>query len=533
MQAQVNTVGLLSYTPERSSDGYNLLYPHNQSNVYLLDNCGRIAHVWTDEGVVPGNSAYLTEEGNLVKTKRLTTSAVNDPIWAGGGGETVDVLDWDNNLIAQYDLNNDTYRLHHDVAVMPNGHVLMITWVNMPREDALAAGRNPDLMTQDKVWSESVIEWDPLLDSIVWQWNAWDHLIQDYDSNRANFGDVSQHPERIDLNYDEHDGHPDWLHFNAIDYNSALDQIMVSVPYFNEFWIIDHSTTTLEAASSTGGNSGKGGDILYRWGNPATYRHGTIEDKKLFFQHDTHWEDPRDANSRVVLFNNRLPSDISTGNSLDLPWNEATSNYMMQGDVYGPDDFERVVLHPDPSEIRSFSDGLSSTQILDNGNFLICSGRWGYTYEITPDDDIVWEYVTPFRSGSPASQGDELSINNNITFRLKRFSPDYPAFANRDLSPTEFLEVNPDTSFCNLVISSTVNPRYQGIDVYPNPTNGVVTLESEDRFREVFRIHDIYGREISNFLIDDKKIEIDLSSVASGIYFLSGVDGLISRLIKL
>ena len=37
---------------------------------------------------------------------------------------------------------------------------------------------------------------------IVWEWHAWDHLIQDFDSKRENYGDVTAHPERIDINAD-------------------------------------------------------------------------------------------------------------------------------------------------------------------------------------------------------------------------------------------------------------------------------------------------------------------------------------------
>ncbi|NNE26261.1 MAG: hypothetical protein HKN09_05420, partial [Saprospiraceae bacterium] len=77
-----NTVGLVSYDEEESYEGYNLLYPHNQGSVFLINNCGEVVQEWPDEEFVPGNVAYLAPDGKLVKCKRLPTSAVNDPIWA-------------------------------------------------------------------------------------------------------------------------------------------------------------------------------------------------------------------------------------------------------------------------------------------------------------------------------------------------------------------------------------------------------------------------------------------------------------------
>ena len=63
----------------------------------------------------------------------------------------------------------------------------------------------------------------------------------------------------------------------------------MSVCAFSEFWIIDHGTTTAQAAGHTGGRRGRGGDLLYRWGNPRAYRAGTKADRKLFAQHNAHW----------------------------------------------------------------------------------------------------------------------------------------------------------------------------------------------------------------------------------------------------
>ena len=74
------------------------------------------------------------------------------------------------------------------------------------------------------------------------------------------------------------------MHSNAVAFSAELDQVLLNVLEFSELWIIDHSTTSAEAAGHTGGKHGKGGDLIYRWGNPRAYRAGTVKDQKLFGQ---------------------------------------------------------------------------------------------------------------------------------------------------------------------------------------------------------------------------------------------------------
>lgn len=105
--------------------------------------------------------------------------------------------------------------------------------------------------------------------TIVWKWHFWDHLIQDYDATKLNYGVVAQHPELLDINVGSTSG--DWMHVNEISYDAEKDLIVFSSHNLDELYVIDHSTTTTESAGHTGGNYGKGGDILYRWGRPANY----------------------------------------------------------------------------------------------------------------------------------------------------------------------------------------------------------------------------------------------------------------------
>ena len=164
-----NTVGLLSYQPAKTYDGYNLLYPHNQPNVYLLDNCGEVVHVWEDDtDFRPGNTAYLLEDGRLVKTKRPAAVAGN-PIWAGGGGAIVEIRSWDNDLLWSFERNDEFERLHHDIAITPEETILMIVWENKTREEAIQAGRDSMLLPDNELWPDYILEVDPETDEIVWE----------------------------------------------------------------------------------------------------------------------------------------------------------------------------------------------------------------------------------------------------------------------------------------------------------------------------------------------------------------------------
>lgn len=519
-----NTVGLLSFDEDQTQEGYNLIFPHNQSTVFLLDNCGRVAHQWTDtDDWVPGNSAYLLENGNMVKCKRGTVP-INDPIWAGGGGQIVEVRSWENEILYQFERNDSLYRLHHDIAPMPNGNILMILWEYHSYEEAIAAGRDTAKLDQKKIWSEVIWEWNPRLDSIVWEWRAWDHLIQDYDADQANFGTVRNHPELIDLNYDEHNGHPDWLHINAIDYNPVLDQIILSVPYFNEAWIVDHSTTTAEAATNTGGQAGKGGDLLYRFGNPATYRQGTIEDKTLFFQHDVKWLDSK-ANEtdplfgQVSVYNNRVGNNLSTMGI----WNTlqtGTTEYLFENGRFGPIEFDQTIVHPD-SINRAASTGLSSAAILPNGNALLFAGRWGYGYEINPQGQVVWEYIVPLMGGNPVEQGSELNIGNNITFRMDRYFPDYPAFIGRDINATEFLELNPNPVNCAFIVDTEeLSTQSTLINIYPNPSFGTLNIETEEWTDVLLELYNLNGHLVQQERFIGLQKKWDISQLTQGMYIL-------------
>lgn len=516
-----NTIGLLSYEPNKSYEGYNLFYPNHQEKVFLVNNCGEIVHIWhDDEDFRPGNMAYLRDDGSLVKSKRHN-NATNDPLWAGGGGGIVEIQNWDNEVLWSFEQNNATQRLHHDIEPMPNGNILMISWELKSTAEVIQAGRNPSLLSDNELWPDYILEVNPTTNEIVWEWHAWDHLVQEFDINKANFGTVANHPELIDFNWVAGNGPRDWLHTNAIDYNATLDQIVISVPSFNEIWIIDHSTTTEEAAGHSGGMSNRGGDLLYRWGNPITYQAGTIDDQKLFFQHDIHWVgDFLDTShphfGKLALFNNQVNPDYSTANVFAPVFDTATWSYLLEDESWEPDDFDMTITHPEPEKMRSAR--VSGFQLLPNGNSLICVGSEGYTFELTPENDIAWEYLTPFAGGNPATQGENVNLNN-LTFRFNRYPIGYPAFAGRDLSPMGYIELNPDTTFCDLI--SPVNTLTSPIafTIFPNPATNEIQFKQTKNTPSIIEIFNYTGEKIHTFEIFESTQKINTSNWTAGLYF--------------
>lgn len=522
-----NTVGLISYDPAKSYDGYNLFFPHNQTNVYLMNNCGQIVHTWVDSVYKPGNTVYLQENGDLIRCGGRGAGS-NGHIHAGGGGELVERRSWDNQLLWRFYYNDSTKRMHHDIAPMPNGNILILAWEMKSNQEAIDAGRDTSLLSEKELWPEHILELKPIgKDSaeIVWQWHIWDHLIQDHDSTKQNYGNVAAHPELIDLNYDNNQGKADWLHANSIDYNANLDQIMLSIPTFDEIWIIDHSTSIQEAASHMGGNSGKGGDLIFRWGNPAASKIGTAADRKLFYQHDAHWIDHHLKSGdpdygKIAVFNNRVGGKYSSINIINAPFDSYSNEYLINQGKYLPQNFEWTFAHPDTS--GTYTTGLAGWQRLKNGNALVCTGFQGYTYEVTPNNEIVWEYETPLSGGNPVAQGTSLNPRENLTFRMYRYPTNYAAFTNRDLSPKSYLELNPDTiDACKKATSVTESMALnQNFKLYPNPAYSEFTVDLNEQNDVLLSVKNGTGKMVYQERLNKQQNRINTTNWQNGIYWI-------------
>ncbi len=496
LSAESTTIGLLRNDTD-AFVGYTLFQPDYARRIYLIDNKGRRVHYWYSP-YPAGKSNYLLEDGSLLRAGYLG----NHHFEVGGAGGRISRLAWEGNLTWAYVYSSDSHCQHHDIEPLPNGNVLFIAWEKKTRDEAIAAGRDPDRIWNNEVWPDHVVEVNPTDDSIVWKWHVWDHLIQDFDSTKANYGVVAEHPELVDVNYIRPDCYvPDWMHSNAVDYNPQFDQILLSVRELGEVWVIDHSTTTEEASGHSGGRSGMGGDILYRWGNPQVYRAGDAADQKFYGHHDARWvEDGLPGAGHIMVFNNgvdRPGGDYSTVDEF-IPPCDSTGRYERPepGTPFGPD--ERCWMYGATPPTDFYSKYISGAHRLPNGNTLICDGGKGEFFEVSLDQ-VVWRYVNPVTENR-LFQGDTVPDaywgKRNSAFRVTRYSPDYPGLAGRDLTPGYPLErySPPPTGLAET--PARTEPGRAAILVRPSParTGAAISVQLAARSEGEVSLFDAGGR---------------------------------------
>jgi hypothetical protein len=457
--------GLVVSTP-RATPGYVLFAPLLSGTTYLIDGDGSVVHTWQTE-FAPGASVYLLDNGHLLRTVR----AWDVPVFKGGGqGGGIKEFTWEGELVWDYLLATEQQLLHHDIERLPNGNILAIAWERKSADEALGAGRQPDHVPQLGLWPDMVIELEPVPPNdarIVWEWHMWDHLIQNRDPDAPNYGDPSFYPHRIDVNGDgeqeqmnlkeldrlkalgyvpvdatREELKSDLLHTNSIAYNADLDQIALSARRFDEIWIIDHSTSTEQAAGSSGGRWGRGGDLLYRWGNPASYGRGLKADQQLFGQHDARWiPDDMPGGGNIMVFNNsmgRKKDDYSAVFEIAPPM-DGDSHYLLTDDEpFGPT--QPLWRYEAPDKVSFHSSFISGAHRMPNGQTLVTSGPEGRFFEVTPQGEIVWEYRSIYSGNVRTPDGSPphpVGKATYATFRATKLAPDHPALAGRDLQPLD------------------------------------------------------------------------------------------------
>ena len=462
---------------EDSYHGYTLLDPMGSTWTYLINNCGEVVNTWSSDHN-SGGACYLLEDGSLARGCRM------DGAFSGGGiGGRIERRAWTGELLWALDWADEETHHHHDFAWMPNGHVLVLAWEHKSASAAADAGRtNPQVM-----WPESIVEIEPTMPTggnVVWEWHAWDHLVQNTDDACPTL--ANPHPI--------HDGLTSTMPMSAEAEALAEQRVATGcmptpsttirnsikcnqLRRFNEIWIVDHNTTTEEA-------TGSAGDLLYRYGNPEAYGRGTVEDRVLFGQHDVQWipEGHPQAGQLMVYSNgnDRPGCQCSTIDIWSPPLVADGTYEIPEDEAMGPGAFSWT--YPQSPSTAFYSPNISGVQPLPNGNHLICEGAYGHLFEVTLEGELVWDYVNPEGNAGVFPQG--TTPQQNAVFRAYRYGAEYPGLEDKELvagaplqggggAPCE-LYANVDSTVTQV---GTFDDR-ANIAAFPSPTTSRINLTS-------------------------------------------------------
>ncbi len=405
------------YDADNLTDDYVLVSPFRGNTSYLINREGNILQRWSSaESTLMG---YLREDGSVV---RSIVTGVDNGINIGGKTGAIEIIDKDNNQIWKWELDTTTEALHHDIALLPNGNILASVWVIKDRAECIANGRDPSTIVEDRLIIDKVIEIEPVgtdQANIVWEWTLWDHLVQDFDSNQLNFGDASN-GSLFDINQSTEG--INFTHVNGLDYISSLDQIILNSRVLDEFIIIDHNLTTQQAATNTGGRYNKGGQILYRWGNPESYNSGTATDRELHDQHDTTFVgDNSLSRGTFLVFDNQDDPNFSTIKEVNI---NVTADGVYPSIPASGNNPSTPVWSYSNEEI--LSPRTSGVQRLPSGNTLITSTSGAIIREVNYAGEILWELDTTI-------EVDGVLEINSSGFKSRSYPKDYAGVIALDL----------------------------------------------------------------------------------------------------
>ena len=357
------------YDPSKAYNGYTLFAPHASTDIWLIDMKGRAVHHWKMPTFL-GSDVRLLPNGNQI---RVHKTGEEPTAFLGTGGKELVEVDWQGNVVWKHE---DLY-MHHDFCRLENGNTVLNRYAKVPSEIASRVkGGIPGTELEDGRWGAGFQEVTPD-GKVVWEWLGYEHMDPEIDIHCPLCRRVI------------------WGYVNGLDVFPNGD-IVASFRYLNTLAIIDRET----------------GDIKWRWGstelghqhNPTIQTHGNI----LAFDNGHHRLPPDE----------RDPAHLTDGYSRVVEVNPDTNNIEWE---YRADNLHSF-----------YSAVCSSAERLPNGNTLICESTSGRIFEVTPDSEVVWEFISPFYEFKPS-----LGWTNFI-FRAHRYGPDFPGLEGKDLDPDRF-----------------------------------------------------------------------------------------------
>lgn len=432
------------------------------TKAYLYDMNKTLVHTWTLPYSVVGNAVLLRDSSIY-----FTSSNANG--WNSGGAlchGRFQRIKWDGTVSWTYTYASSLYCPHHNFEA--------IYYTDDP-------GETPTVLAGCYTSKgDKVVEIKPTgatTADVVWEWVGSEHMGDNdaalLSSTKGSMGGSAG---------------VEWMHTNYVSLHRGLNQVVVDAKNFNEVLVVDHSTTTAQAATRTGGIYGKGGDILYRWGNPSNY--GVTGTAQLNGQHSGSWvpdtfpgtTDTLPGRRNIIIVNNGADKAVEI-----VPAGTGNGIYPRTTDAaFAP-------ASPLVNRSFAFQTGEGSIQRLPGGNTLLCAGGVGGTggissskiLEVSATGDSLWGFTPTV-----------------TTTRAWRYALTYMGKAG-----TSSIAANAGFSGENLFSLST------------NPANGLVTVRlGAGQSNALFSVFTVDGVLLHSALVRERTLSWNAGSLGRGIY---------------
>jgi hypothetical protein len=430
--------GVVKYNPDKAWDGYTLLasmggYVDPETGVnnpaILIDMEGNIVNAWpltsTPSKILPGGY-IIGQEGPL----------------GVSGGQTCPLveLDWNGNKVWEWmgcprsPGSEEMFGCHHDFQREGNpvgyyapgmepkateGKTLMLSNYHPPVEQTAHISKH--LLHDDALYE---VDWEG---NLLWEWHAWEHFDQ------MGFCEAARQAVYETFSGFDPNAGSDYQHFNAASYlgpNKWYDAGDLRFEPDNIIFSCRSSDILAIIARHDHPNGKwKSGDIIWRVGPDYSYGNPEYKLGQIIGQHCVHMiPEGLPGAGNILLYDNG--GNAGYGPLMPgLP--PMASNKLREYSrilEFDPVSLEVVWEYANPEakyddqgnciEASFFSPFISSAQRLANGNTLVCQGSNGRIFELTPDKEIVWEYISPYLGPVNPDAGQFGSTNVYRAYRV-------------------------------------------------------------------------------------------------------------------
>lgn len=344
-----------------------LVVPDYGKETILLDDAGKEVLIWKSEMPNGGGARLLKNRSLLHMVNRPLQRPFTKAISGGG----LEVLDSESRVVWSFWNATSEHASCGDVLMLPNGNVLttIVEWKS--REEVIQAGRDPKLVDPNGMLIPGIMEVKPNGPTAglpVWKWSLWNHLYQLKYPEAANYSFPKPKEGCVNINLGKQKRRG-WILPFELEYNEK-EQLILLISQNQQAWVIDHSTTTAEAATDKGGRFGKGGRLLLNLAAPST-----APERDAFPVMSGWWTGGADL---ALLRPNSTFAEVTR---VGEGWSGEVKNHRATG----------VKQMPIPKADGSKAN-IRNARFFADGSLALSSGFQGEIVRLSPSGSLRWRY---------------------------------------------------------------------------------------------------------------------------------------------